>query len=132
LEGEEHHIVHHLDVFLVVRRNAGRRFHGGIGRGTKALRLLNPLLDLANAEEIFVQLLFIAVRQFALQRAGVVQDKIHNRALLRLPALEIRRALTGPAGAEETLEEQSRIWLGGNWSIWRTPGEVVLVGAGIT
>src|SRR5205807_1404968 len=92
----------------------------------------NALLDLADAGEIFIQLLLIAVAELIAEAPGIVEDEVENRSLLLLPLLERFLALSGRTGAEETLEYQPRVGLGGHRRGRRLPGKVVLIRAGIS
>ena len=67
-----------------------------------------------------------------LELARVVQDEIQNGPLLLLPARQTLLSFTGRSGAKEPLEEQARIRLGRHRLGGGAPGEVVLIGAGIT
>ena len=87
------------DVLFESRRDAGRRVDGGVGGFAEALGVLDALLDLADAAEVFVELVAVAAAGAALEGAGVVEDEVEDGALLGLAALEVFAALAGRAGA---------------------------------
>ena len=87
--------------------------------------------DFADAGQVFIELLLVATAELLFQGAGVVEDEIQDRPLLLAAELEVLASLAGRAGAEEPLEDEARIGLGGHGQGGGAPGQVVLVGAGI-
>ena len=73
-----------------------------------------PALDFADAGQVLVELLLIAAAELPLERTGVVEDEIEDRPLLLAAELEVLAALARRAGAEEPLEDEPRIGLGGH------------------
>src|SRR5258705_545033 len=66
---------------LVIRRDARGRFSFRIGERAETLGLLDALLDLADAGEIFVELVLVVAAEFAMERAGVFEGEVEDRLL---------------------------------------------------
>ena len=105
LEGEEHHAVHELHVFLEAGGNPGRRFHAGIGHILEFLGAIDAFLDFAHAGEIFIEFRDIATAELSLQRAGIVHHEIQDRTLLRLAHGDVLFALADRTFAKQSLEQ---------------------------
>ena len=82
-------------------REGFRRVYRWLGRGlAEVFGFFDPLLDLANTGEVFVELLLIARGKLASKAAGVVSYEIENRMLARLPFLIADTTLTSGARAK--------------------------------
>ena len=101
----------------------------GIRRLFEPFGLLDPPLDLADARQVFVELLLVATAELLFEAAGVVQDEIQDRPLLLAPERQVLAALCRRTGAEESLEDEPRVRLGSNRQGGPAPRQVVLVGA---
>ena len=69
--------------------------------------------------------------EFAADAAALVGDVVENGALLPLAHDQVLFALGGRTGAEQALEQEAWIDLGGDGRGGRTPGHVVLIHAGV-
>ncbi len=101
----------------------------GIDVGPELLRLLDPLLDVADSGQVLVQLLLVPAGEAALHGAGVGHHEVEHAAPVHHLALGIAGALAVRAGAEEALEGEAGVGLRGHRGRRGLPGDVVLVGA---
>ena len=103
----------------------------GFGESLKRSASWIRPFDLADAGQVFVELLLVAAPELSFQAAGVVEHEIQDRALLLAAQRAGFLALGRSTGAEEPLEDQARVRLGRDRQGGPAPGQVELVGAGI-
>ena len=131
LESQHHHVHQQAEVLLVAARIAFRRGLAGVGWQAHGFGLLDLLLDLADAGQVFVELLLVAAAEVAVEGLGVVLDEVEHRLLGGVAAAEAFGSFLGIAGAEEPFEDRARVRLRGHGLVFRAPGKVELVGAGV-
>ena len=96
LEGQDHHVEHELDVLPETCAGMpARRFHGGVRDVLELFGPFQPAFDFPDAGQVFVELLLIVAAELLLERTGVVEDEIEDRALLLAAELEVLAALAG-------------------------------------
>src|ERR1041384_4998799 len=127
------HVEHETHVLGVARRNArfGRVDVWLRPTGASLLGGLDAFFDFADTREVLVDLLAIATRNLGGQALHVALNEIEHGALLLLTNHEVLRALLGRAGAEKAFEKQARVDLWRERGGRRTPGEIMLIDAGV-
>ena len=130
-EGQHHHVHHQAQVLLIAAGFAGRRGLAGVGWQAHGFGLLDLFLDLADAGQVFIELVLVAAAEAAVEGFRVVLDEVEHRLLGGVAAAEALGALLGIAGPEEPLEDRAGIRLGGHRLVFGPPRQVELVGAGV-
>src|SRR5712672_2987686 len=102
----------------MIGRNAGGRIYVWIRDLPKLLRFLNSRLYRSHTGQILVQLIFVVRVELVLHAARVIQHKIEDGLLIRLPTPGNRRAFAMFSCPKKSLEYQARIGLGRYWSGW--------------
>src|SRR5262249_9523358 len=89
-------------------------------------------LDLPDPGEVLVELAPIRGIEPALHRAGVLEGEVEDRPFLLAATLEVLAPFPRGPGPEEAFEGQPGVELRRHRRRRRAPGEVVLVGAGVS
>ena len=133
LERQGQQVDHQPDMLARSRPDmpSGRGELPGRGRDLGAARR-DPLLDLADAGQVLVQLAAVGRRRGLAEPAGVLADEVED-ALVVLSRRGLRPRVDSPSpwDAEEPIEDQARIDLLGDRRRLATPGEVGLIGAAV-
>ena len=115
----------------VIGGDAGGRGNQRVFGVATLFRPLDARFEFADAGQILIQFVPVAPAQALLHRLRVLKNKIKDGPFLLPAAAQIIRAFAVRTGAEEPLKNLARIRLGRHRRGGRTPGEIVLIGAGI-
>ncbi len=131
LERQHEDVGHQADVVLVVLRDAQRP--GDLGVADVHLRLgaFDPLLDLAHAFQVFVELALVVSAEFAFQRVGVLGDEIEDALVVTIAPQAVLVGVALVRAAEEALEDQPWVDLLGHRRRFGAPRQVVGIGAAV-
>ena len=126
LESEGEEVEHDAEVLFVIARHAGGRGVFGRGHG-EALGAFEALLNLADAGEVFVELLLVADAESGAELPGVGEDEVENALVRSLAADAGFGSFAGRAVGEQSLEDETWVHLGRERGGGSFPREIELI-----
>ena len=102
---------HEPNVFLHFFGNSRRHRHIGFERrlGVLDRSPFNALLQLANRDEILIELALIVASQFLVQRCGIFSDEIENALVVAFASGSALILIFGGAVTEEAFKDLFRV-----------------------
>ena len=118
LIGQHHQVVHQPYMLFIDGGDSGRGRVVGRFDGWEFFRTFDPLLDIPNRGEVFIEFTSIVDRKTTLHRLGIVPDKIENTLSIRISS-QFGGVV---AGGEQTFKNNLGIHFLGKWLCGGSPG----------